>query len=92
MKQYKNYRYGPYDDKNWVIEELVETKALRDTKTHKKGDPCWTWKFRGYYPNLRSVLERMVDLVGLDGYDRDLLKEIRELKEYIKNEHTTTTN
>lgn len=86
MKQYKNYRYSRYDDKNWLLEELREGVATKDTSNYKKGDPTYVWKFRGYYSSLEDLLGRMVDLVGLDGRDQDLLGEIRELKEYIKDE------
>lgn len=85
MKQYKNYRYQPADDKNWLLEKQVEAIATKDTTHHRKGDTIYTWKFLGYFSNLEQLLTRLTDYITIDKFDQDLLRELKELKEYIRD-------
>ena len=85
-KTYKNFRYSVADDKNWILEELVEARCLRDTPRYNKGDLVYAWKFRGYYSCLYDLFRGMINYIGLDGKDRDILKEIQELRTWLRYE------
>lgn len=86
MKTYKNFRYSVLDPKNWILEELVEAKCLRDTDKYKKGDPVFSWKTLGYFSSLHDLFLYMLNHIGLDGKDRDILKEIQELRTWLRYE------
>lgn len=83
MKTYKNYRWQAYDDKNWLLEREVETTVTKDTEMFKKGDVTTKWKFVGYFPTIENVLLRVANRVGLNSYDKDILKELAELREFV---------
>jgi len=84
MKEYKDYRYGVFDDKNFVLEKRSVVTATKDTKHHKQGDQHVVWAFVGYYSNLEQLLGALSKRITLDKFDSDLLKELREFKEYVK--------
>ena len=84
MKEYKDYRYGVGDDKNFVLERRSVVTATKDTKHHKQGDEHVVWSFVGYYSSLEQLLLGLAKRITLDKFDSDLLKELQEFKGYVK--------
>lgn len=83
------FRINRYDDKNWIIEELVEGGI--NPKTREQAEPKWI--NIGFFGKLEHVVFYLIDrkIVFSDGTKgKEILEAIKQAKveavEFLKNE------
>lgn len=74
-----DYRLRRLDEYNWVVDQRVVAK-----KKNSKGK---AWRTVGYFPSPDRACQRLLDRILLTGEDepsiRDLIREIKDAREYI---------